>query len=328
MLAWSVFQFFLVFSSAYYEDVKRHTNGTLYMAFYFPQYHFVPENIVNGRLYTDWDFIDVPFKSISPLLKYSLSDASVYDAQDDMASKFNIGVFIFYHYWLNHSMVMNLPIDLFMAKKRKTKFMLCWDNEGGNLGAMLYDKPEQHAYQLLRYFLNENYLTDDQGRKPFLVYIVPGLQWTYVQRFETFVALSGVKLKIGYAFHSYLNHFRIPEWSSFAVEFAIHTNGANGEYQVRSTNFDDYWQSALVSWDNRPRIASGRSRQSKDTPLDKPTGVVDPHVFKLQLDIINNHIAANNRDRVVTLFAWNEWTEGAALECSYEFGCQFAQCLQ
>ena len=34
-----------------YEDVKRGADGSLIMAFYFPQYHFAPENAMQNWLF-------------------------------------------------------------------------------------------------------------------------------------------------------------------------------------------------------------------------------------------------------------------------------------
>ena len=45
------------------------------------------------------------------------------------------------------------------------------------------------------------------------------------------------------------------------------------------------------------------------------------------LQEIKENIHPLNRDRVVTLFAWNEWAEGAALEESVEFGTSFLEQL-
>jgi Glycosyltransferase WbsX len=256
-----------------YPGVKRHPNGTLYMAYYFAPYHLLPENNRNGKLYTDWNFIDVPHRSISPVTKYDLANESSLAWQDDLAHKHNVGVFIFYQYWLDNSMVMNLPLDMFIQRKRKTKFMLCWANEGGFLGNPRYDKPEQHAYQLLRFFRNENYLTDADGRKPFMFYIVEGVTKSYVDRFESFLARYDVHVKISFTYMDYRNKYTLPAWNSFGVEFAVHTNSYYGEYKVRQNNFDTYWQGALVSWDNRPRLASGRTKHRlKRGILDKAHG--------------------------------------------------------
>ena len=128
-----------------YPDVGRSYDGTLFMAYYFPQYHIAPENILQlqaygmntsaeeTRYYTDWDVIrrSQGFRSFTPRSFYNLADVQVYDAQDHLASKYDVGVFIFYHYLLDDMMVVNLPIDLFMQRRRKTKFLLCRDSKSG-----------------------------------------------------------------------------------------------------------------------------------------------------------------------------------------------------
>ena len=42
---------------------------------------------------------------------------------------------------------------------------------------------------------------------------------------------------------------------------------------------------------------------------------------------VKNNIVPNNKDNIITIFAFNEWAEGAVLEESVEFGTQFIDCL-
>ena len=204
-----------------YDNVKRSKDNILYMAFYFPQFHIIPENKIGNNFYTDWEFVKKTKRSLTPLNYYNLSinNGDTYDLQDKRANKYNIGVFIFYHYWLDNTMILNLPIDLYMQKKRKTKFMLCWANETGFLGKQLYDSPEKHAYQLIRYFKNENYLTDINGRKPLLVYLTPGMCVKYLKKLIDFLSLHGINIKIGSNYQKYKNNWEIPNWSKIISEF-------------------------------------------------------------------------------------------------------------
>ena len=180
-----------------YKNVERHKNDILYMVYYFPQYHIAPENklqLQTGEIkYTDWDVVKRNNRSFTPYEYYNLSNNKVLDLQDTRAYENKIGVFIFYHYWLDNSMVLNHPVELFMQQKRKTKFILCWDNQSGFLGKQYYDKPEKHAYQLLRYFQNENYLTDINGKKPFLIYLTPDIDISYLKQFISFLKLHNIR---------------------------------------------------------------------------------------------------------------------------------------
>ena len=107
-----------------YKDIVRHDDDILYMAYYFPQFHISPENKLHRDQpihYTDWNIIKQHNHSFTPLDYYDLTDPLVLDEQDKYANENRIGAFIFYHYWLDNSMVLNHPVELFMQKQRKTK---------------------------------------------------------------------------------------------------------------------------------------------------------------------------------------------------------------
>lgn len=324
-----------------YKDVTRHDNDILYAAYYFPQYHIAPENRIRleKEHYTDWDVVKANNRSFTPLQYYNLTDGlPVLDKQDDYANKNRVGVFIFYHYWLDNSMVLNHPVELFMQKKRKTKFMLCWDNESGYLGTQRYDAPEKHAYQLLRYFKNENYLTDKNGKKPFHIYLTPHMNGEYLARFCHFLELNNVSIKIGNNYQAYNGHWELPKWSEIACEFGPHMPSPFRDltkYTIKTEMNDpkwrrgkprEFWQGAITSWDSRPRSNSRRTHQKPCSSL-KPNGMVSVEAFKSQLKQIKDNIHPLNKDRIITIFAWNEWAEGATLEESEEFGEQFIKCL-
>ena len=296
------------------------------------------------RMYTDWDVLKV-FKhlsSLTPIQYYDLADAKVLDKQDDLASSYGVGAFIFYHYWLDNSLVLNLPVDLFMRKKRKTKFLFCWDNTSGFMGKQLYDSPEKHGYQLLRYFLNENYLTDIYGRKPFIVYLTSSdtrrnrhTDLRYLARLVIFLENHGVRLKLGHNYQERTNEWELPEWSEIASEFGPHLGVEDYRtsllynYTPRDPKWStgsEFWQGVTSSWDSRPRCKSGRTRQS-NCGESKPNGLVSPSGFRMLMEAVIGNIHPMNRDNVVTLFAWNEWAEGAALEESIEFGTDFLKQL-
>ena len=326
-----------------YENVTRSSEGMLYMAFYFPQYHIAPENKMQLNVkeshYTDWDVLKANSRqsSLTPTQYYSLANASVFDEQDALANKYGIGAFIFYHYWLDNTMVLNLPVDLFIQRKRKTKFVLCWDNESGFLGKQLYNQPEKHGYQLLRYFLNENYLTDMHGRKPFLVYLTDDVDVAYLSKLVVFLEAYGVDIKLGHNYQLSKNSWALPEWSEIASEFAPHFDGGPGRddlyrYIPRNPAWEtgrEYWQGAITSWDSRPRCNSLRTNQKKcnGKPNGKPNGQVSPVGFGKLLRDLSEHLHPLNVDRIITVFAWNEWAEGASLEPSMEHGLEFIEQL-
>jgi hypothetical protein len=327
-------------NASLYLNVTRSIDGILYMAYYFPQYHVAPENRLQTTdiktLYTDWDVLRAHEHSLTPHHFYDLSDHKVMMHHDNLAFKYKVGVFIFYHFWLDNSMVLNLPVDIFIRERRKTKFVLCWDNESGFLGKQMYDKPEKHAYQLLRYFMSENYLTDDDNRKPFIIYHtreMKGHEW-YLEKIITFLLTYGVRLKLAHCYMEHKNRWDLPIWSEVAVEFGPHLKGGAKrknlyEYDRRdpqSGSVAEYWQGITSSWDSRPRCASTRTHQTSCGGL-RPNGMVSPKGFGRLVRQVKDAIHPLNVQKIVTVFAWNEWAEGAALEPSKEYNVSFLEQL-
>jgi hypothetical protein len=318
-----------------FNDVTRDSDGFLYMAYYFPQYHIAPENKIQLKTdnvcYTDWDVINKYKGSATPCEQYNLANKDTLNKHDVYAHNHNIGVFIFYHYWLDNTMVLNHPVELFMQSSRKTKFMLCWDNESGFLGHQKYDQPEKHAYQLLRYFQNENYLTDIYGRKPFHIYLSTQIDVTYITRFLKFLSLHDINVIIGHNYQSYHNNYSLPEWSQIACEFGAHSfpHRKNlSKYHIKDlVDWNkQFWQGCITSWDSRPRTMSGRTRQKKCNSR-KPNGDTNPNSFKSQLKELKENIHVLNTDKIITIFAFNEWAEGATLEPTIENGERYVNIL-
>ena len=322
-----------------YSDVLR-KDGLLYLAFYFPQYHIIPENtvIVNGRRvpYTDWDAVKLGPRSLTPKNMYNPCHEETIAFQDEYAAQNGVGGFIFYLYWLNNTLVMNMPIETFISKARKTKFLICLTSQSGLLGNQLFDAPCQLAYQLIRFFKSPNYLTDDAGRKPLPIYGRAGdIPLSFLAGMKDFLAANQVNIKLGFMHNGRYGLWENPPWSEFSFEFGPHMNG--GTRRPLDTYYKspdpmvgnpirDLWQGLLTSWDSRPRIAFGRTDQKK-CDLDKPNGHVSPNEFALQVADLKKNISPINLDRIVTIFAWNEWAEGATLEESEEFDDQFIKKL-
>ena len=144
--------------------------------------------------------------------------------------------------------------------------------------------------------------------------------------------IHNINLKVGFHWQKHTNQWYMPDYSEMSVEFGPHmecgvSSGSRAEgYNIRPNNFSDYWQGSLSSWDSRPRICSLRTTQGMcDT--SRPNGCVSVSEFKNQIKKIKSNIAVNNKDKIITIFAWNEWSEGAVLEESVEFGTQFLECL-
>lgn len=115
------------------------TNPQL-IAFYFPQFHAIPENDVWwGKGFSDWQLV----KSNKPLFKghnqpRAPIDGDYYDPcnydtlkkQIELAKKFSVGGFMMYHYWFDSKLLLERPLEVFLNHKDLNfPFCICWANE-------------------------------------------------------------------------------------------------------------------------------------------------------------------------------------------------------
>lgn len=94
------------------------------IAFYLPQYHTFPENDKFwGKGFTEWTNV----KRAVPLYKnhyepreplndnyYNLLDPKTFAWQIELAHKYGIYGFCFYHYWFSGKILMKKPMEMFL----------------------------------------------------------------------------------------------------------------------------------------------------------------------------------------------------------------------
>lgn len=110
------------------------------IAFYLPQFHTFPENDEWwGKGFTEWTSV----KNAVPIIKghvqpkvplnneyYNLEDIKVMEKQAEMAEKYGIYGFCYYHYWFDGKMLMQKPMEQMLQNKNiKLPFCICWANE-------------------------------------------------------------------------------------------------------------------------------------------------------------------------------------------------------
>ena len=173
------------------------------IAFYLPQYHTIPENDASyGKGFTEWTNV----KKASPLFKnhnqprvpeknnyYNLLDTEVMIGQAELAKKYVIYGFCYYHYWFkNGKKLLEKPLEAMLKDKRvDIPFMLCWANEnwtrkwdGGNNEIIVeqdygdYEDLKKHIDYLCDFFRDERYIKID-GKPVFVIYkpeIIPNIK--------------------------------------------------------------------------------------------------------------------------------------------------------
>lgn len=167
------------------------------IAFYLPQFHEIPENNKWwGKGFTEW----VNVKKATPLFDghyqprvplndnyYNLLDKNILKWQVDLANKYNLYGFCFYHYWFSGKKLLEKPVELFLNNKElNTNYCLCWANESwtntwanGNSKIIMEQSYgtekdwENHFNYLLQFFKDKRYIKEDN--KPLLVIYRPEL---------------------------------------------------------------------------------------------------------------------------------------------------------
>lgn len=165
------------------------------IAFYLPQFHAIPENDKAwGEGFTEWTNV----KKAVPIYKgqyqprvplnnnyYNLLDSEVMQQQAELAKKYNLYGFCYYHYYFKGGKkLLEKPLERMLNdKKINIPFCLSWANEpwtkrwdGGSSEVIVEqdygveDDWERHFQYLLPFFVDERYIKDKDGRCIFVIY--------------------------------------------------------------------------------------------------------------------------------------------------------------
>mgnify|MGYP001851627574 FL=1 len=166
------------------------------IAFYLPQFHNIPENDEWwGDGFTEW----VNVKKAKPLYEghvqpkiplngnyYNLLDDNVKIWQAEIAKKYGVYGFCYYHYWFNGKLLLEKPMEQMLANKNiNIPFCICWANEAWtkawvNSNQTLIPQKyggkrewKEHFEYLLQFFKDDRYIKYDG--KPLLVIYKPEL---------------------------------------------------------------------------------------------------------------------------------------------------------
>lgn len=164
------------------------------IAFYLPQFHSIPENDEWwGKGFTEW----TNMKKAKPLFEghyqpripfhnnyYNLLDDTVLEWQINLAKKYGIYGFCFYHYWFDGHMLLQKPMEN-MLKNRNLNlpYCICWANEAwtnawksdGNTKTLIRQRYggekewTDHFQYLLPFFRDDNYIKVE-GKPLFVIY--------------------------------------------------------------------------------------------------------------------------------------------------------------
>ena len=165
------------------------------LAFYLPQFHTFKENDEWwGKGFTEWTNLKTARPTFKgqhqprvPLNKnyYSLLDVETMKWQADIAKKYGVYGFVYYHYWFEEGMLMEKPAEL-MLKSPEVEMPFCfsWANHtwkrnwAGKSDSILREQTygdekewTRHFYYLLQFFKDPRYIRVDG--KPLMILYNP-----------------------------------------------------------------------------------------------------------------------------------------------------------
>lgn len=216
------------------------------IAFYLPQFHCIPENDEWwGKGFTEWTNVK---KSTSlfnghiqpeiPLDKnyYNLLDNKVMVEQSELAQKYGVYGFCYYHYWFEGKLLLEKPLENMLNNKDITiPFCFCWANEswartwdGQDTNVLIkqnYDEGEmewkEHFNYLLNFFKDSRYIK--VKNKPMLLIYKPYLisNMREMQEYWNNLAIQAGfdGIYFGYQYPKSFEYKEVVKLFDFGVEF-------------------------------------------------------------------------------------------------------------
>ena len=222
---------------------------------YLPQFHQIPENDEWwGEGFTEWTnvkkakpFFEGHYQPRVPLHKnyYDLTEVESLKWQCDIARKYGIYGFCFYHYWFNGKLLLEKPMEMLLAHPEiEINYCISWANHNwedgwkaspGNEKILIghdFDDEEDwvaHFNYMLPFFKDQRYIAEDN--KPLLTIYIPNI----IGKLNKMLALWDEMAKdagfdgLKYAFQSAMS-YHSKSWDRSMFEYAI-------EFEPGYTNY-------------------------------------------------------------------------------------------
>ncbi len=338
----------------------------LVVAFYLPQFHPIPENDAWwGAGFTEWRNVvratpefEGHYQPHLPgeLGFYDLRVAETRVAQAQLAKRFGVDAFCYYHYWFSGRRILERPFEeVLNSGSPDFPFCLAWANEpwtrnwdGGSQEVLLAqsytdEDHDNHIQYLIRAFRDTRYLRVD-GRPVFLIYNpkhIPDFN-AVVERWRNRCIAEGVgdPLFIVFETFGFINSDPAEFGCDAAAEFLPHgidryaAKFTNHEPAIQNNYVFDYEQVSqghlayerptwthmrciVPNWDN-----TARKKKVWSVILRGST----PELFRAWAAGTLQQAKAEGTP-LVFVNAWNEWAEGTHLEPDLRYGRAYLEAL-
>ena len=329
-------------------------------AFYLPQFHTIPENDEWwGEGFTEWTNVRrarplfeghyQPQVPDTPFGEYDLLDENVMKWQVELAERYDVDAFVFYHYWFAGRRLLQEPVDRFVQGELSHEFAICWANENwtrrwdGKEREVLLgqrytaDSPSEVFESFLPYLSDPRYLIRD-GARVLLVHRADHLPQprTFAETWRRLAAERGLgelwlvasethnvsPEELGFDavaefppvgdsdLRTALTRLPAGAVKDFRGRMCSYSALAN-RYMTRNPASFVRHPTVVPRWDNTPRRMGSATLYVGSTPQLYAQWLA--HARRAEG-------AARGRDGLVFINAWNEWAEGAYLEPDNKWG--------
>lgn len=331
-----------------------------------PQFYETPENNKWwGKGFTEWTSV----KNAKPIYKghvqplvplnhnyYDLSTRQAIKWQCEIAKKYGITGFVYYHYWYSGKHLLEKPCELLLdSPDIDMKYCFCWANHSwtrawdGKEHEILMKQTyggkkewEEHLQYLLPFFKDKRYIRID-GKPVLFIYNA-----NVIPQAEKRISYWNERLK-----EEGIGGLYVVEYiSTFNPSPSISTSQAVYEDEPNYTcrflispvnkakrvlckklkltdyqDFDKLWQLIInkkAVYGKRKIVLGGFPCWDNSPRKGKQSRIIrgsTPQKFEKYLKALNNMHRKDSLD-ILLLNAWNEWGEGAILEPTeqYQYG--------
>ena len=343
------------------------------LAFHLPQYHTIPENDEWwGKGFTDWTNV----KKAKPLYKghqqplvplnnnyYDMMDIETFKFQAELAKKYGVYGFCYYHSWCNGKMLLEKPVEnLLQHPEIDNHYCFCWANESwartwdGKDTEVLIRQTfggesdwKAHIEYLLQFFKDERYIKEDN--RPVMFFY----SCARIERFNEMITYWNEVLNANGFGNLYVveyvnsvNNGKESVLSDAVVEFEPH---CAARYSVSNLckakrvlckklgitdylSYDYIWEKILNNKETYKgkKIIRGAFVGFDNSPRKGKKGMVikgvTPEKFQNYLERLVKAKDRNFNDSFLAINAWNEWAESAVLEPTEQDGYRYLEAVK
>ena len=342
------------------------------IAFYLPQFHPVPENDEWwGTGFTEWTNV-ARAQRLFPghYQPHVPADLGFYDlrvpetrmAQAEMAAKYGIEAFMYWHYWFAGRRILERPFDE-VLKSGEPRFPFClgWANQTwtgiwhGAANRILIEQTypgagdyEKHFYHVLSAFTDERYVKVEG--KPFFYVLDP--RWLpeakrFTDQWRTLAVKAGLPglylvgqgpdtwNPLEHGFDARVTAGLAPLWGWHPWTQPLRRLRGKVKQRLRLPTIYSYRNMHLkVVTPRQPGVPSHPCVLPNwdNTPRSGVNGLVfhgsSPALFRRQLRLALDMVGNDPPEkRIIIVKSWNEWAEGNHLEPDIRYGHGYLEAL-